>query len=43
MAALIPAIGTSVDDGRKDEEARLLYVAMMRAKRELVVVGCDTN
>jgi superfamily I DNA/RNA helicase len=35
----IPGAGQAVDEGRKDEEARLLYVAMTRATRELVVVG----
>jgi len=34
---VIPGAGRAVDDGRKDEEARLLYVAMTRATRELVV------
>jgi len=35
----IPGAGRAVDEGRKDEEARLLYVAMTRATRDLVVVG----
>jgi len=35
----IPGAGRAVDEGRKNEEARLLYVAMTRATRELVVVG----
>ncbi len=35
----IPGAGRAVDEGRKDEEARLLYVAMTRATRELVIVG----
>jgi len=36
----IPGVGTlGVDEQRKEEDARLLYVAMTRATRELVVVG----
>jgi superfamily I DNA and RNA helicase len=35
----IPGAGRAVDEGRKDEEARLLYVAMTRATRELVVTN----
>ena len=36
----IPGAGQmGVVDGRKEEDARLLYVAMTRATRELVVVG----
>ncbi|RIX49533.1 MAG: DNA helicase II [Rhodocyclales bacterium GT-UBC] len=35
----IPGAGRAVDEGRKNEEARLLYVAMTRATRELVVCG----
>jgi len=36
----IPGVGrAAVDEKRKDEEARLLYVAMTRATRELVVAG----
>lgn len=35
----IPGVGRAVGEGRKDEEARLLYVAMKRATRELVVAG----
>ncbi len=36
----IPGVGTlGVDEIRKEEDARLLYVAMTRATRELVVVG----
>jgi len=36
----IPGIGTpGVDETRKDDDARLLYVAMTRATRELVVLG----
>jgi hypothetical protein len=35
----IPGAGRAVDEGRKSEEARLLYVAMTRATRELVVAG----
>ncbi|WP_306603085.1 DEAD/DEAH box helicase [Azonexus sp.] len=33
----IPGAGRAVDEGRKDEEARLLYVAMTRATRELMI------
>lgn len=39
----IPGAGRVVDAGREDEEARLLYVAMTRATRELVVVSSKTN
>lgn len=39
----IPGAGRAVDEGRKDEEARLLYVAMTRATRELVVAGSEIN
>ena len=35
----IPGAGRAVNEGWKDDEARLLYVAMTRATRELVVVG----
>jgi len=36
----IPGAGQmGVEDGRKEADARLLYVAMTRATRELVVVG----
>lgn len=36
----IPGVGKiGTDDQRKEEEARLLYVAMTRATRELLVVG----
>ena len=35
----VPGAGRAVDEGRKDKEARLLYVAMTRATRELVMVG----
>jgi len=39
----IPGAGRAVDEGRKSEEARLLYVAMTRATRELVVFGDEIN
>ncbi len=39
----IPGAGRAVDEGLKDEEARLLYVAMMRATRELIVVGGEAD
>jgi len=36
----IPGVGrAAVDEKRKDEEVRLLYVAMTRATRELIVLG----
>ena len=36
----IPGVGRNeVDEGRKDEELRLLYVAMTRATKELVLAG----
>lgn len=36
----IPGVGLlGIDEKRKEEDARLLYVAMTRATRELVVVG----
>ncbi|MCB4358399.1 3'-5' exonuclease [Quatrionicoccus australiensis] len=31
-----------MDEERNDEEARLLYVAMTRAMRDLVIVGSET-
>ncbi len=37
----IPGAGRAVDEGRKDEEARLLYVAMTRATMELVVASSE--
>lgn len=39
----IPGAGRVVDQGRKDEEARLLYVAMTRATKELVVVEAEPD
>ena len=40
----IPGVGRAAVDGkRKDEEARLLYVAMTRATKELVMVGGEAN
>lgn len=33
----IPGAGRAVDEGRKNEEARLLYVAMTRATKELII------
>lgn len=36
-------MGRAVDEGLKDEEARLLYVAMTRATRELIVVGGEAD
>ena len=39
----IPGIGTlGVDEKRKEDDARLLYVAMTRATRELVVLGGES-
>ena len=36
----IPGVGQlGIDEERKEEDARLLYVAMTRATRELVMVG----
>ncbi len=35
----IPGAGRAVDEGRKDEDVRLLYVAMTRATKELVIAG----
>ena len=36
----IPGIGTlAADEKRNEDDARLLYVAMTRATRELVVLG----
>ncbi len=39
----IPGAGRAVDEGRKDEEARLLYVAMTRATKELILGDGNSN